>query len=296
MIKRMDKEILAKYHQGRLIVRKYHQGRLYYDALSWLDAATKQAILGAFGATDGAAVINATNAYLNALAAQGAAGQSKATALAGFINEDPMMVCSLGLEPQGVTMPIRTLNGDNVAYIDADLVFTADDEIELDFDSTSNSGNYGFFGAKNTEGAEISVFWAGSRLDIAKPSSQSSFSWVNTSSNIYFANKHYLLTYNKDYCKLANVEAGTVYTQSLGMYANFVGTRTVFIYAVNRPSIWHGFFNGRSFKMRGKAHMIPCKHNGQNGMYDIERMRWFGNANSSGSFTIPDISYTPSTP
>ena len=52
----------------------------------WLSKAARQAILGAFGARDGAAVIAATNAYLNQLAAQGAAGKSKATALAGFIN------------------------------------------------------------------------------------------------------------------------------------------------------------------------------------------------------------------
>ena len=57
---------------------------------SWLRRATKQAILGAFGARDGAAVIAATNAYLNQLAAQGAAGKSKATALAGFINQHPL--------------------------------------------------------------------------------------------------------------------------------------------------------------------------------------------------------------
>ena len=70
---------------------------------NWLKAATKQAILGAFG-DDGKAVINATNAYLNGIAAS---DRDKATALAGFINEDPMMVCSLGLEVEGVTMPIR---------------------------------------------------------------------------------------------------------------------------------------------------------------------------------------------
>ena len=57
----------------------------------WLTKETKQAILGAFG-DDGKAVINATNAYLNGIAAS---DRDKATALAGFINEDPMMVCSL---------------------------------------------------------------------------------------------------------------------------------------------------------------------------------------------------------
>ena len=85
----------------------------------WLlkDAAIR-AILGAFGQRDGMAVINATNAYLNQLAASGQAGKDKATALAGFINEDPMMVCSLGLEVEGVTMPIRYLVGNGSSYID----------------------------------------------------------------------------------------------------------------------------------------------------------------------------------
>ena len=98
---------------------------------NWLMPATKQAIMVAFGATDGAAVINATNAYLNALAAQGAAGKSKATALAGFINEDPMMVCSLGLEVPGVAMPIRRLQGDGKAYINTRYVVKATDRISI---------------------------------------------------------------------------------------------------------------------------------------------------------------------
>lgn len=70
----------------------------------WLEPSTRAAILAAFGQTDGYAVIKATNAYLNGIAAT---DPTKAQALAGFINEDPMMVCSLGLQPQGVTMPIR---------------------------------------------------------------------------------------------------------------------------------------------------------------------------------------------
>ena len=54
----------------------------------WLTQATQQAILGAFGVTDGMAVINATNDYLNGIAAS---DMDKATALAGFINEWPYM-------------------------------------------------------------------------------------------------------------------------------------------------------------------------------------------------------------
>ena len=79
-------------------------GGLYPDVKDWLSDATKAAILAAFGQDDGYAVLGATNAYLNALAAT---DPTKASALAGFINEDPMLVCSLGLQPQGVEMPIR---------------------------------------------------------------------------------------------------------------------------------------------------------------------------------------------
>lgn len=80
----------------------------------WLTDATTTAILAAFGVVDGKAVIKATNAYLNALAAT---DTTKASALAGFINEDPMLVCSLGLQPQGVDMPIRTLVGNGTSYL-----------------------------------------------------------------------------------------------------------------------------------------------------------------------------------
>ena len=50
--------------------------------LGWLMPATKQAILGAFG-DDGKAVINATNEYLNGIAAS---DRDKATALADVLN------------------------------------------------------------------------------------------------------------------------------------------------------------------------------------------------------------------
>lgn len=90
--------------------------------LGWqLLGATKAAILAAFGQTDGKAVIKATNAYLNALAEN---DPNKASALAGFINEDPMLVCSLGLQPQGVTMPIRFIHGGYTNQVSTGIVPT----------------------------------------------------------------------------------------------------------------------------------------------------------------------------
>jgi hypothetical protein len=93
----------------------------------WLSGRAWKAIMDAFG-VDGTAVIAATNEYLNGIAAS---DKAKATALAGFINEDPMMVCSLGIQPQGVTMPFIGLKGDGAAYIDTNIVISAQDEIEI---------------------------------------------------------------------------------------------------------------------------------------------------------------------
>lgn len=87
----------------------------------WLNGTTTGAILAAFGQTDGKAVIKETNAYLNALAAT---DKTKASALVGFINEDPMLVCSLGLQPQGVEMPIRFIHGGYTNQVSTGIVPT----------------------------------------------------------------------------------------------------------------------------------------------------------------------------
>jgi hypothetical protein len=98
----------------------------------WLTIAAKQAIVGAFGQRDGKAVIKATNAYLDQLAAS---DKDKATALAGFINEDPMMVCSLGLQPDLTvlpSMPIRFLDNGGTAFIDLGVIPNGD-PVHIDF-------------------------------------------------------------------------------------------------------------------------------------------------------------------
>lgn len=114
----------------------------------WLTVAAQKAIRGAFGQRDGTAVINATNAYLDGIAAS---DRDKATALAGFINEDPMMVCSLGLEVQGVTMPIRKLNSSDGAHINLNQVLSATDIISYKANGTfSIGGRLGGAGSAGT--------------------------------------------------------------------------------------------------------------------------------------------------
>ena len=127
----------------------YVGSNLVWPAWPWLSKAAKQAIVGAFGQRDGTAVINATNAYLNQLAASGQAGKDKATALAGFINEDPMMVCSLGLEVELTTlpkMPIRFIKNDanGNAYIDTGTRYLPGYSVEAEYQIIQNLDNMNF--------------------------------------------------------------------------------------------------------------------------------------------------------
>lgn len=118
-------------------------GGLEPDVKNWLTNAAKAAILAAFGQTDGKAVIKATNRYLNGIAAS---DPTKAQALAAFINEDPMMVCSLGLSVEGVTMPIRWLcnarEGDYAYCLTDEIINTATDTLKYRVRTYSRSSNW----------------------------------------------------------------------------------------------------------------------------------------------------------
>lgn len=79
----------------------------------WLKYATRAAILAAFGQTDGKAVIKATNAYLNAIAAT---DPTKASALAAMINQYPMLVG--GLVDTGTKKVTMTSVGTSIFFTD----------------------------------------------------------------------------------------------------------------------------------------------------------------------------------
>ena len=80
----------------------------------WLKTATQQAILAAFGAEEGMVVILRTIDYLNAIALT---DPQRAQQLADFIQEDPLLVCSL-VE----TSKVRGLLFDGNTYIDTGIV------------------------------------------------------------------------------------------------------------------------------------------------------------------------------
>lgn len=77
-------------HHGMPIYAATMGGKMVLDG-KWLQPATQLAILAAFGA-EGTEVIRKTNDYLNRIVTT---DPQRALLLAGFINEDPMLVCSL---------------------------------------------------------------------------------------------------------------------------------------------------------------------------------------------------------
>ena len=81
----------AATHHGMRITAACLGGHWVFN-YKWLTHATQQAILAAFGAEEGMVVISKTNDYLNAIAWT---DPQRAQRLANFIQEDPLLVCSL---------------------------------------------------------------------------------------------------------------------------------------------------------------------------------------------------------
>ena len=261
--------------------------------IDWLKAATKQAILGAFGVSDGKAVIKATNAYLNQLAAT---DPTKATALARFINayavEDAHIVYSL-VPTLGVRRWLGTNDG---AHIDTG--FKATDYAhsylyEVIWKTAQSSGgsiigtiaNNAGFGQIYVNGS-ISQLWGG-------------VGNTNTNLNASLAlDTEYTdsVKFDFDAGKVTRITDGVSQTNT-----HNISTRpstSAFLYAYN---------NGGSPAQKTKCSFadvklygddvlvkwfVPFIRNNVNGMLDLIGGTFYANA-GSGSFTISE---TPATP
>lgn len=122
--------------------------------VGWLKAATTQAILAAFGQTDGKAVIKATNAYLNALAT---IDSNKATALEGLINQYPMMVG--GLVDTGTKKVTMTSVGQSIFLTDV-IPDQASDELYYSF-KLLNDTKASIWGIEDIWSSDINAFNCG---------------------------------------------------------------------------------------------------------------------------------------
>ena len=288
---------------GNIRVTAASMGKaLVFGTLGWLKNVTVQAILGAFGARDGAAVIAATNAYLNQLAAQGAAGKSKANALAGFINEDPMMVCSLGLEPELTTferMPVRYVGNLNGAWIDPNLMGGLDTYFIKTQLLTKGNSNYYIFGNFNQTGQSglfrssttrmDFLYYIGSTAYYIELGQTDTFLEIETSPSGIFA----------DGVKKADWPTGTSKLTNSKLLLWGTGTGTAFNGAGECVRLTISDSNNEPIR-----EMYPWIENGVNGLLDVLHDVFYPNANSAGSLTIGYkkyengqwVTWTPSTP
>lgn len=276
----------------------------------WLSQAAQRAIMDAF-LDDGMAVIKATNAYLNQLAASGQAGKDKATALAWLINEDPMMVCSLGLEVELTVlpkMPIRCLGNNGTAYINTGIIPNSTTEIELIYRYATKGGIVGSGQQYNTTDAMVVITYEGS----------SQFGlYIAGANNIWYGspqtNTWFKFNINVRGVTVKNLSTSATATANTGMTTLATSSRSMYIYTSNSANsdlarLGNCTFQYCEFKQNGETHrFIPCKHkvNGvlTAGMLDLWDNVWHGNA-GSGSFTEEFgymqngswVTWTPSTP
>ena len=269
---------------------------------NWLKAATKQAILGAFGQTDGMAVIKATNAYLNQLAAS---DRDKATALAALINEDPMMVCSLGLQPDLTVLPVmpeRALKGDGTAYINIGIIFAEDGECEIKFRLGTFSNYPMLFGSRYGGSNELTLNQANaSALDAYIRQGLKTFSGLSAN-----ADNVVKVTWQKVTLNSSEWSTGKAKTDSDHVF-------TIGGVVTGRYSQWRGRIYYANYKegddivrqflpfRLGKAWSADKVSTGVAqakdtlGMIDLVTGIFYPNAASSGAFTM-EGEPTPSTP
>jgi hypothetical protein len=274
---------------GRYRITAVSLGRnLMFGSLGLLDDNAKIAIMAAFG-VDGTAVIRATYKYLNGIAAS---DKAKATALAGFINEDPMMVCSLGLEPTLTTlpsMPIRVFDNNGTGYIDSGIIPNSTTEIELVYRYATKGGIVGSCQQYNTTDAMVVITYANS----------SQFGlYIAGANNIWYGspqtNTWFKFNINVRGVTVKNLSTSATATANTGKTTLATSSRSMYIYTSNSANkdlakLGDCDFQYCQIKQDGETHrFIPCKHkvNGviTTGMLDLWNNSYKPNA-GSGQFT-----------
>ena len=270
-------------HNGTYLLHATHHGMPIYAATmggkmvigGWLLSPTKQAIVAAFGA-EGTEVIAKTNDYLNRIATT---DPQRALQIAGFIKEDPMLVCSL-VE----TSKTRWLVGDGKAYIN------------LKFKATQNTTAKAK--AKLLGETSVSKYQAifGSRTSDKTNSFDICFLYPE------------LIYFDFSNASADNIQLGAIGTEAEvelnknGGWLNgtkvFNSSTTAFTTPSNvllfgrtdngtantRPL--NGAISYTQFGGDVDFHLIPYNNGTESGMLDILSGTFYPNANTQGSFTI----------
>ena len=251
----------------------------------WLKTATQQAIIAAFGAEEGIAVIRRTNDYLNALALT---DPTRAQQLAMFIQEDPLLVTSL-VE----TSKTRWLVGDGKAYVDTN--YSIKDEnavIHTKFRAVQTNRLQWIFGQR-TENNNVAATNPIQVAITANNKSRIAFGPSGTGKEVPFVGIDIMedceVLLKKNYCEIngfkQNIEPFVAMPSAVRMYifALLDGRTGSSPYS---EYIFNGLIDKVKIDSVNPAHFIPCKHENQVGMLDIISGTFYPNANTQGSFTI----------
>jgi hypothetical protein len=269
-------------HNGTYLGAATHHGMPIYAATmggkmvigGWLLSATKQAIVAAFGA-EGTEVIRKTNDYLNRIATTDPA---RALLLAGFINEDPLLVCSL-VE----TSKTRWLVGDGKAYIETGWTPNGAQPFEITYESILS---------KDPSNRQLEGW-----------SSAGSCWWgINANRTVFGSTGNGQNFEDGSHNEIKITYSGSGNTP---IYLNgaSAGTSTFVKGAEFRAFNINGLAGSCMRDKRKTLRIVennmlvkdflPFIRNGENGMLDIISGTFHPNANTEGSFTIQITDTTP---
>ena len=264
--------LLHATHHGMPIVAATMGGKMVIG--DWLLSATKQAIVAAFGSAEGTEVIRKTNDYLNRITTT---DPQRAQLLAGFINEDPLLVTSL-VE----TSKTRWLVGDGKAWIDTGVIyadgFYGENLCEFKFTRT-NIGNYQLFGIN----AGLAFGERNGKFEDGMATSN----LVCTQDITYTLEQKFDSTECTN--KISNLGELKRPTKSMLSYAEGKGY-ILFATRSKKEVLYPCYMSMSYIRMQSTGvnvrHFIPCQHGDQAGMLDIISGTFYPNANTEGSFTI----------
>lgn len=275
--------LLHATHHGMPIVAATMGGKMILDG-KWLLPATKQAIVAAFGA-EGTEVIAKTNDYLNRIATT---DPQRALLLAGFINEDPMLVCSL-VE----TSKTRWLVTDGLACIQTQTILDGHSNITSYCKVPANiAGKQTLWCARETTntntytsfllGSSIRADYGSTQTTTVRDIPRGKDTKLQSIDGCFYLNGEKLT--NRDFVSFSTANG-------VSLFASYQTGG-----AAPYTNVHNGFMQGAFIvEQEGEqvANICPFIRNGENGMLDIISGTFHPNANTSGAFTIQITDKTP---
>ena len=273
-------------HNGKSLPFATHHGMPIYAATmggkmviggKWLTQATLQAIIAAFGAEEGIAVISRTNDYLNALALT---DPTRALQISGFINEDPLLVCSL-VETSKTRWLVNSADGNYIVTSflpDYGITYGAT-VIQHSAEATKE---YSVFGSRTTLSSSFLL-----QIMDSKWRSQCFGGWLT------YGTAKLNVAYNVEF-NFKGIKVDGTQIVSGDYNPSPAITNSIWLVVNNNANAPHGsyFIGGYADFYRKDENgeitnrLLPFTRNGENGMLDIISGTFHPNANTAGAFTI----------